>query len=36
MAAQTETAAALSSLGKLLAEIQSRVTVVEQILKDVG
>jgi len=34
-AAQTETAAALSSLGTVLAEIRSRLTVVEKILKDV-
>jgi hypothetical protein len=35
-AAQSETAAALSSFGKALAEIQSRLAAVEKILKDVG
>jgi hypothetical protein len=35
MAAQTEMAGALSSLGTVLAEIQSRLAVVEKILKDV-
>ena len=34
--AQAETAAALSSFGKSLTEIQSRIAVVEKILKDVG
>jgi hypothetical protein len=34
--AQTETAAALSSFGTALAEIKSRLAVVEKILKDVG
>jgi hypothetical protein len=33
--AQAETAAALSSFGKGLTEIQSRIAVVEKILKDV-
>ena len=33
--AQTETVAALSSLGTTLAEIQSRLTVLERILKEV-
>jgi len=33
--AQAETAAALSSFGKNLTEIQSRIAVVEKILKDV-
>jgi hypothetical protein len=32
---QAEMAAALSSLGTVLAEIQSRLAVVEKILKDV-
>jgi hypothetical protein len=32
---QGETAAALSSFGTVLAEIQSRLAVVEKILKDV-
>jgi hypothetical protein len=32
---QAETAAALSSLGTVLAEIQSRLAVVEKILKEV-
>jgi hypothetical protein len=32
---QAETAAALSSLAKVLAEIQSRLAVVEKILKEV-
>jgi hypothetical protein len=34
-AAQAETAAALSSFGPALAQIQSRLAVVEKILKDV-
>jgi len=34
--AQSEMAAALSSFGTVLAEIQSRLAVVEKILKDVG
>jgi hypothetical protein len=34
-AAQAETAAALSSFGAALAEIQSRIAVVQKILKDV-
>jgi hypothetical protein len=34
-AAQAETATALSSFGKALAEIQSRLAVVEKVLKDV-
>jgi hypothetical protein len=33
--AQAETAAALSSFGTALAEIQSRIAMVEKILKDV-
>jgi hypothetical protein len=33
--AQTETATALSSFGTALAEIKSRLAVVEKILKDV-
>ena len=32
---QAEMAAALSSFGRMLAEIQSRIAVVEKILKDV-
>lgn len=35
MDAQTEMAGTLSSLGTVLAEIQSRLAVVEKILKDV-
>jgi hypothetical protein len=35
-AAQAETAAALSSFGPALAQIQSRLAAVEKILKDVG
>jgi len=35
-AAQTQTAAALASLGASVTEIQVRVAVVEKILKDVG
>jgi hypothetical protein len=34
-AAQAETSAALSAVGKSLAEIQSRIASVEKILKDV-
>ncbi len=34
-AAQAETAAALASFGPALAQIQSRLAVVEKILKDV-
>jgi hypothetical protein len=34
--AQAEVAGALSSFGNVLAEIQSRLAVVEKILKDVG
>jgi hypothetical protein len=34
--AQTEVAGTLSSFGKALAEIQSRLAAVEKILKDVG
>jgi hypothetical protein len=34
-AAQAETASALSSFGNALTEIQSRLAVVEKILKDV-
>lgn len=33
--AQAETAAALTSLGAVLAEMQARLAVVERILKDV-
>jgi len=33
--AQTESAAALSSFGQVLGEIQSRLAAVEKILKDV-
>lgn len=35
-AAQSETATALSALGTSLAQIQSRLAVVEKILRDVG
>jgi hypothetical protein len=34
-AAQAETAAALSSFGQMLAQIQARIVAVERILKDV-
>ncbi len=34
--AQAEMAAALSSFGTMLAQVQSRIAVVEKILKDVG
>ena len=34
--AQTEMAAALSAFATVLTQIQSRLTVVEKILKDVG
>jgi len=35
-AAQAETAAALTHVGRSLTEIQSRISVVEKILNDVG
>ena len=35
-AAQTQAAAALSSYGLVLAEIQARLAAVEKVLKDVG
>jgi len=35
MTAQTDTAAALASLGTVLAEVRSRLVTVEKILKDV-